>query len=105
MDAVDTKKEMLRSGSSIAMFAAEGVHQETGHEVTKEDMYDAYADYCAKSGIASETIKMLGSKLGIYLNYMSEGTSQAYGKKVRVWRNVSTVTPEDKSLDASWDGV
>jgi P4 family phage/plasmid primase-like protien len=91
MDATDTKREMLRGGSSIAMFAAEAITQALGAEVTKEDMYDAYTNFCMERDVPADTIKMLGTRLPFYVNYMSEGISQAYGKKVRAWRNVQII--------------
>lgn len=91
-DAMDTKREMMRSGSSIAQFAAEGLTQELGNEITKEDLYDAYCDFCAEMGVAADTIKMLGTKLPFYVSYLAEGLVQvSQAKRVRGWRNVALV--------------
>ena len=89
-NALDTKREMMRSGSSIAQFAAECLVQENGNEMTKESCYDAYANFCAERGVAAETIKMLGTKLPFYVPYISEGkmTTSIGPTRVRCWRNV-----------------
>lgn len=89
-DAMDTKLEMMRSGSSIAMFAAERCVQQDGAELSKEDMYEAYSEFCGEKGLATETIKMLGTKLPLYVTYLSDGLIQSYkeNKRVRGWRNV-----------------
>lgn len=104
-DAMDTKREMMRSGSSIAIFAAEKLVQENGAEITKEDLYDIYSDFCAQRGIAAETMKMLGTKLPFYVPYISEGlistVSGVNGKsRPRGWRNV--IVPADKDEVANF---
>jgi len=87
--AVDTKTEMMRSGSSIAMFSTERVEQEVGAEVSKEDMYDAYTTFCSQRGLAAETIKMLGTKFPFYATYATDGLITGMsGKRVKGWRNV-----------------
>ncbi len=68
LSGVETKTEMMRSGSSIAMFAADCLSQSTGTEVTKEAMYEAYTAYCAKNELSTETIKMIGTKLPFYVS-------------------------------------
>ncbi len=100
-DAMDTKREMMRSGSSIAMFAAECLEQELGGEVSKEDLYEAYTQFCLEKEIPAETIKMVGTKLPFYVTYMSEGLMQGpvFGKRVKGWRNVAIVRKE-QSLTA-----
>lgn len=101
-DAMDTKLEMMRSGSSIAMFAAERCVQQDGAELSKEDMHEAYSMFCGEKGLATETIKMLGTKLPLYVAYLSDGLIQSYkdGKRVRGWRNVTLVIP---GTDDVWD--
>ena len=94
-NAGDTKKEMLRSGSSIAMFAAEKLMHSLGNELSKEDMYDAYTAFCQANDMPAETIKMLGTRLTLYVPYMSDGTMTTFGsKRVRGWRNVAII-PDD----------
>lgn len=90
-DAMDIKREMMRSGSSIAMFAAEKLAQENGAEITKETMYDVYCEFCVEKGVAAETIKMLGTKLPFYAEYVTDGHISAptrTGTRPRGWRNV-----------------
>lgn len=104
-DAMDTKREMMRSGSSIAMFAAEMLEQESGNEVTKEFLYDKYTEFCSERGIAVETSKMLGTKLPFYVPYISEGHVSvglsAKGIRPRGWRNVRIKgLPEGNDFDS-----
>ena len=100
-DAGDTKKEMLRSGSAIAMFAAEKLVHSLGNELTKEDMYDAFTKFCSQNDLPADTIKMLGTRLPLYVPYMSDGVMTTYGRnRARGWRNVAiladdTVVEED----------
>lgn len=99
--AVDTKIEMMKSGSSIAIFTTEMIEQEVGHEKSKADMYDAYANFCAERGLAAETMDMFGKKFLFYVSYATEGliydSENPKGKRVRGWRNVRTkLTPEEK---------
>lgn len=98
--AIDTKKEMMRSGSSIAMFAADCLYQEAGVEITKEAMYEAYTEYCIKNELPAATIKMLGTKLPFYVTYVSDGLITILGgKRTRGWRNASLVKGQ-KELQA-----
>lgn len=92
--AEQTKSEMMRAGSSIAMFAAEMLEKDIGNEIGKDTMYDAYVDYCERNHLSAQTKDMLGKRLGDYVYYISDGVS-AGGVK-RVWRSVKLrlVTPE-----------
>lgn len=100
--AVDTKTEMMRSGSSIAMFCSDMLVQEVGYEMSKADMYDAYADFCASNGYSAETMDMFGKKFPFYVKYAAEGLiydaeNPKSGKRVRGWRNVKLkLTPEEE---------
>lgn len=97
-DAMDTKREMMRSGSSIAMFAAECLEQENGAEMSKESMYDLYTTFCVERGLATETIKMLGSKLPFYVPYIADGMIQdGPFKRSRGWRNVVKKSDETEA--------
>lgn len=104
-DAQDTKREMMRSGSSIAVFCAEQLKQEVDAEISKEDMYEAYSKYCVSEGLATETIKMFGSKFLFYVPYATEGYMQEMknGKiaRMRGWRNVVTIEGEKKTSKAN----
>jgi putative DNA primase/helicase len=105
--AMDTKTEMMRSGSSIAMFAADKVFQEIGAEITKEDMYIAYTTFCSEEGIAAETIDMFGKKFKFYVAYVSEGLiydPENPKKRVRGWRNVKVAPTEiEKKIDEDFN--
>ncbi len=97
--AVETKIEMMKSGSSIAMFTADKIEQEIGNEMSKSDMYDAYTDFCAESGLSAETMDMFGKKFLFYVSYAAEGLitdiENGRSKRVRGWRNVRVKpTPE-----------
>lgn len=90
--AIETKIEMMKSGSSIAVFTTEQIEQQVGAELSKADMYDAYTSFCAERGLSAETMDMFGKKFLFYVSYAAEGliydTENASGKRVRGWRNV-----------------
>jgi P4 family phage/plasmid primase-like protien len=99
MSAVDTKIEMMRSGSSMATFVTDMLEKEPRYEVTKADMYEAYTDFCSDRGLPAETMDMFGKKFLFYVGYATEG--QMYdpehpkGARVRGWRNVKVkASPE-----------
>jgi P4 family phage/plasmid primase-like protien len=99
--AVETKLEMMRSGSAIAQFAAEGVRQDEASEITKESMYNAYSKFCVSRGLAIDTKDLFGKKFLFYVAYATEGlvydTDTANnGKRVRGWRGVAVVTSEEE---------
>lgn len=88
-NAEDTKLEMMRSGSSIAMFASDQLERNDGNEIDKETMYEAYVKYCQENKLSTQTKDMLGKRLPDYTNFLSDGQSDIGLKsKVRVWRNV-----------------
>lgn len=88
--AMDTKREMMKSGSSIAIFSSTQIDQDGGNEISKEKMYEAYSDFCLREGLATETIKMFGSKFLFYCTFASEGLiTDITGKRVKGWRNVA----------------
>jgi putative DNA primase/helicase len=89
----ETKLEMMRSGSSIAMFASDMLERNDQSEVSKEDMYDAYIKYCQDKKLSTQTKDALGKKLSNYATYMSDGlidglNSKGKPDRVRGWRNV-----------------
>ena len=97
LTAIDTKREMMRGGSSIACFASDMIEKDLGAEMSKEDMYDAYCDFCSENDLAADTIKMLGTKLPFYVTFLSEGSMTVRKgtgfERVRCWRNVKIATP------------
>ena len=106
-NAFDTKLDMMRSGSSIAVFVADMLTQDPGGEISKEDMYDAYTKFCIAKDLPVESIKMLGTKLPFYVPYMSEGlmNTMKTGKpdRVKAWRNVAIGgSTEVETEDENW---
>ena len=102
-DANETKTEMMRSGSSIAMFASDMLEREEENEMSKEDMYEYYIDYCKEKNISTQTIKMLGMKLPDYVSYISDGlinglNSRGKPERVRGWKNVKIKGVDKKSF-------
>ncbi|MBP9771433.1 MAG: hypothetical protein KBD16_00700 [Candidatus Pacebacteria bacterium] len=102
LSSAETKLEMMRSASSIAQFAAEMCVRDDGAELSKEDMYDAYTDFCSKRDVAAETAKMLGTRLPNYVTYLSEGQMMSSSglSRTRCWRNVSINKTTNTSQDA-----
>lgn len=96
-NAEDTKNEMMRSGSSLAMFAQAMLIKDFGTDATvsREDMYDAYTDYCNKNKLAPQTKEMVGRRLADYTNFVADGRSG----KIRVWRNVKLRVTEEKKVE------
>ncbi len=94
--ALDIKKEMMRSSSSIAQFAAEMCVQENGSEISKEALFEIYSQFCADRGLAAETIKKFGTRLLLYVPYVTDGLiTDMSGKRPRGWRNVGVKQEAD----------
>ncbi len=98
---IDTKLEMMRSASSIASFVSDGIEREIGAEITKEELYNAYTNFCEERNLSPESIAMIGKKLPFYAQYVKD--AQVYGlsngkiAQVRGWRNVVVkLTEEEK---------
>ena len=96
LSPMEIKTEMMRSGSSIAMFCSEGIMEETSNEISKEDMYEAYSKFCISNGLAQETIKMFGTKFLSYVKYATDGLiTISTGKQAKGWRNVKVVKKDE----------
>lgn len=104
--AVDTKVEMMSSGSSMALFVAEMLIHENGSEMSKADMYDKYTDFCEERALPADTIEMFGRRLHFYASYVKDGLiydtdNPRTTKRVRGWRNakVKPNEAEQKAID------
>lgn len=91
LDAAETKTEMMRSGSTLAIFVTEMLEMEQDGEISKDDLYDAYAKFCVEKEIATDTKDFVGKRLTGYASYISDGLItglSATGKPTRVrgWR-------------------
>lgn len=92
-NAEETKFEMMRSGSSIAMFASDCLARDDGNSISKEDMYEEYIAYCKTKKVSTQTKDALGKRLSNYATFVSEGTMDGLNNRgkvdrVRCWRNV-----------------
>lgn len=101
---IDTKLEMMRSASALANFVTEKIVKTPGADLTKEELYNAYALFCDERNLAPETIHMIGKKLTFYAPYITEGRMYTFGNKghttqVRGWRNVSLVKSDEELSD------
>jgi len=95
--AEETKNQMMMSGSSIPMFVSQMLIKDFGAEVTREEMYDAYTNFCQKHNLAPQTKEMLGRRLIGCASYVSDGmVAPPTGKKHRVWRNAKLRVTEEK---------
>jgi len=107
----EIKKEMMQSGSSVAVFCANQIEAEQGYEMTKAQMYDAYADYCSKEGLATETKEHFGRRFSFYVPEVADAQvpdpEKVTSKGVaytRGWRNVKIrLSEEDKSLEEEYN--
>lgn len=102
LNAEETKLEMMRSGSSIAMFASDMLIKADDGEVSKEDMYDEYTKYCKEKKLSTQTKDALGKKLPNYATFISDGlidglNSKGRPDRVRGWRNVKIKGKVDES--------
>lgn len=96
----EIKSEMMQGGSSIAMFAANCIMREDGFEMSKEDMYDVYTEYCRDNKLSTQTIKMFGTRFPSHVNYVADGlitgiTEKGKAGRVKGWRNVKIIKKED----------
>ena len=101
-NAEETKLEMMRSGSSIAMFASDMLERFDDGEMSKEDMYEEYINYCKLKKLPTQTKDNFGKKLSNYATFIADG--QMYGMNdkgkpttVRCWRNVKIKGRVDKT--------
>ena len=87
----EIKTEMLRSASSTARFAFDGIEEATGEWVSKEDLYQAYKEYTHNNKIPVVSPKAFGGKLPMLAPYIidfkpKDPTNEK--KQITAWRNV-----------------
>lgn len=95
-DADETKMEMMRSSSSAGEFIAKCIRQKIGEEITKEEMYDHYVEFCTQNKLSVATKKSFGMKF-ITLKYVSDGLIYSTSsKRVEGWKGVEVIKSEEK---------
>lgn len=101
--AIDTKLEMMRNGSSIARFVKDRIYKEIGKEISKDDMYKDYAEFCDTHDLRAETIISFGKTLKFYASYVAEGlvsgTRNGIYAQVKGWRNVALRLTEEQMVE------
>lgn len=109
-NAEQTKLEMMRSGSSIAMFSSDMLIREDGAEISKEDMYEYYTEYCKDKKLSTQTKDMFGKKLPNYAVFISDGLIDGINQKgrpdrVRGWRNAKLKTTKLDPADEIFNNI
>ena len=87
----ETKAEMLKSSSSIAAFVFNCLERgESVDWVSKENLYQNYADFSMEGVLGTETKDKFGKDLVKYAGYIvdSFGTEKMTKKRERGWRNL-----------------
>lgn len=99
-DPEEIKVEMMRSGSGIANFAYDCLENETGSWISKEKLYEAYANYAYSENLPVESISKFGSKIKSCTSYLidSKHRDQISGKLTTGWRNVKLKTTSEETL-------
>jgi putative DNA primase/helicase len=89
-EAHEIKAEMLRSSSSVAHFAFDGIEESAGAWVSKEDMYQAFKKYSHENKLPDASMKAFGSRLPMYASYITDFRPKdpKTGTQVTAWRNV-----------------
>jgi P4 family phage/plasmid primase-like protien len=98
--ATDTKLEMMRNGSSVARFVKDRITKTMGASISKEDMYEAYQEFCDANDLRTETIIAFGKTLKFYASYINDGLISGLRggaiAQVKGWRNVSLRPTEEQ---------
>ena len=82
LDSDEIKVQMLRSGSSIAKFAYDCLIQaDPGSWISKEDMYQYYAEYARGAGLPVESMKKFGGRLPQFATYIHDGRPKVPGQE------------------------
>lgn len=91
----EIKRQMLRSGSSIAKFCYDALEEVTGEVISKDSMYESYLVYVKENNLAAESKDKLGKCLQQYSPYVV-----SRGGKERLWANVALKVDERKKTEA-----
>lgn len=86
-DPEEIKKKMLES-DPIAGFAYNCIEESPDNPISKEELYQAFCDYCAKEKLPMCTMVKFGKNLPKYAPYIGNSESLINNKHMRVWRNV-----------------
>ena len=87
-DVFEVKMEMLKSNSSIADFAYNCLEKDIKSFISKEKLYESYANYSSEKDLPVETKDSFGKKLSKYVGYVIDRHGLEAGNEVRGWGNV-----------------
>jgi putative DNA primase/helicase len=92
----EIKKEMLLSGSMIANFVNDRLEKHINAWVSKDNMYEEYANYAQSNGLPTIDKPNLGRKLPNHSGYITDGTKLIGKKQTQGWRNVKIKGKEEE---------
>ncbi len=98
----EIKKEMWVNSSSIANFVSVKCYKEMDHEISKDELYNAYSKYCSEEDLPMVVKETFGRRFSNYCSYASDGQRGGYSgvKHERVWRGVNIKSEDiDKELE------
>ena len=85
----ETKNEMMKSGSSIAIFVSTYLVKEPGAWVSTEALYLAYKTYATQNGLAVLGKIEFGRKIKVLAPYITKNKGPLHnGKQPTGWSNV-----------------
>lgn len=99
---IDTKKEMMLGGSSVAKFATLRVEQAVGEQITKSRLFEIYEQFCIDNKLASVSKLNFGKKVKGVMPYVSETRQYNYltKKQDETWANLKIIKTEEETLQA-----
>ncbi len=100
----EIKIEMMRSSSTMANFAYDHLRSAQDEWISKQELYDKYAGYARKKGLAIDTINFFGKHLRKNASYINDSRGSVPDpitknpKQVTGWRNVKYVDSTDEVM-------
>ncbi len=85
----EVKSIMMKSGSSISVFASECLEQGDGLWISKDDLYYLYSLFCSQGNLSRTTKEKFGREIHQKCGYILESRKKAGGKSSATgWLNV-----------------
>lgn len=91
----ETRDQYIRLSDPMAAFVLDKVEQDYQNYVTKENLYNAFVEYCKESKLPLDGKTMFGKKLPQYIK-VTETHPEINGRRARAWQGIKLKGQETK---------
>lgn len=95
----DLKDEWRKRSDSLFWFISDGVEQVPNTHVARDDLYEAYSDFCDEHGVSRKSQEVVAKELRTLLPGVRAERPRIQGVQVRVWTGIRLKLPRVPSAN------